>query len=207
MQTTINALALVITGRSAWKDMMTNHFISLGALLFYGLVGLVVLSFVRMARGNRSMPQGPPPAASSQQPQLTPVDLVPESSPASSQWTYKSKVRIFLRNDTGADIVAANPRWRVCAYGLPVQAQLVPRLQLEGPNGWDADDWPMPELAEVRVPPGRVFRIWIGLNLDISMGADRRNTEIRRRAVTRTLGVLEMTVRMHGVGHEWTMGF
>ena len=123
------------------------------------------------------------------------------------QWTYKSKVRIFIRNDTG------RTSWRQTLDGecaptvFPSKLSSFQRLQLEGPNGWDADDWPMPELAEVRVPPGRVFRIWIGLNLDISMGADRRNTEIRRRAVTRTLGVLEMTVRMHGVGHEWTMGF
>lgn len=82
--------------------------------------------------------------------------------------------------DAGADVVAATPRWVAGAYGLPMQAPLVPKFQLEGPNGWEKDDWAGSEFEEVRVPTGGIFRVWIGFDLDISKDPDRRNAEIRR---------------------------
>ena len=53
LQIAIAALALVISGQNAWKDLMASHFLSWGAFLFYALVGLVVLSFVWMVRSNQ----------------------------------------------------------------------------------------------------------------------------------------------------------
>ena len=54
IQVGINALALIITGKPALKDMLSSHFFSFGAVLFYCLVGLVILSFVWMVRSNRA---------------------------------------------------------------------------------------------------------------------------------------------------------
>lgn len=54
LQVGINALALAITGKNAWSEMMASRFLAVGALLFYALVGLVVLSFVWMVRSQTS---------------------------------------------------------------------------------------------------------------------------------------------------------
>src|ERR1035441_1826614 len=50
LQIAINALALLIGGKETWKDLMNSQFFSLGALLFYALVGLVVMSFLWWVR-------------------------------------------------------------------------------------------------------------------------------------------------------------
>jgi hypothetical protein len=53
LQVGISALALVVAGRGAWNEILASQFLSLGAVLFYALVGLVVLSFIWMMRSNQ----------------------------------------------------------------------------------------------------------------------------------------------------------
>src|ERR1039458_6944856 len=68
LQVGINALALIITGKPALKDVLSSQFFSLGAILFYCLVGLVIVSFVWMGRSKRAgygtAKGGPPQNAS-----------------------------------------------------------------------------------------------------------------------------------------------
>jgi len=62
LQVAINALAVIITGKSVWQQMLASQFLSWGALLFYVLIGLVVLSFVYMVRSNKSAARMPGPS-------------------------------------------------------------------------------------------------------------------------------------------------
>lgn len=56
LQIGISILALIIGGRNAWKEMLASQYLSLGAVLFYLLVGLVVLSFFWMVQNNWASP-------------------------------------------------------------------------------------------------------------------------------------------------------
>jgi len=54
VQVGINALALIISGKSTWGELMASRFLSWGAVLFYVLIGLVVISFIWMVQTNQS---------------------------------------------------------------------------------------------------------------------------------------------------------
>jgi pyrimidine deaminase RibD-like protein len=107
--------------------------------------------------------------------------------------TYKSKLRIVLRNDTGQDIKVTDRRWVPGPGDVPMQAPPVSRLEeVEGPDGWERDDWQKEVAPVVRVPVSRAFRVWIGLDPMVS------DVEIRRRHETKRLGVLVLQIRING---------
>lgn len=78
--------------------MTANQYLSGGAVLFYALVGLVVLSFVWMARTNRAVPAAAP-AASPALPEDAPRLLV--------NYTSEQMGRITLINDGPGSITSA----------------------------------------------------------------------------------------------------
>jgi len=131
------------------------------------------------------------------------LDLVPECFPFDSQLGYKSKVRAVFRNEQSEAMIISGAQWSAGAIGLPAQEPFVPAtLQLEGPNGWEANDWPGKESETLRILPGRAFRLWIGLNLDIGIDPGVRDAEIRRRGVAKRLGTLELTLRISGAAEQ-----
>ncbi len=112
--------------------------------------------------------------------------------------TYKSKIRVQLKNDTGLSIEVSNPSWTADTTDVPLQ---VPQhkfnvLQLESNPGWHAGVWAK-EAATIEVPPGAVFRLWLGLHQAFS--AD----ELRRRHEGQLLGTLTLQVRIGGSDLTW----
>ena len=135
--------------------------------------------------------------------QLSLMDLFPECSRSDQTWIYKSKVRVVFRNDTQETLLVSEPQWKAGADGLLAQKPFKSTFNLEGPNGWANNDW-QPESLTVRVEAGKVFRVWIGFDLDIARDPQDRSSEIRRRAVQHKLGILTLTVKKSGTDHSWS---
>ena len=74
MQIVIQALALIIAGKGAWPALLQSRFLSFGALLFYALVGAVILSFVWMVRSNGASQPRPIPSGRMSGPQIQSAD-------------------------------------------------------------------------------------------------------------------------------------
>jgi hypothetical protein len=53
MQLVVAALALTIGGKNVWKDFLVSDYFSSGALLFYSLIGAVIVSFIWAAHYSR----------------------------------------------------------------------------------------------------------------------------------------------------------
>jgi hypothetical protein len=94
-------------------------------------------------------------------------DVVPDCVGADDpKVTYKSKVRVVFRNDTQDTLLISRPGWEAGAVGLTTQKPFFSGFNLEGPNGWQKEDW-QKESSTIRAEPNRVFRVWIGFQLDI----------------------------------------
>ncbi|SPE35760.1 hypothetical protein SBA3_2300021 [Candidatus Sulfopaludibacter sp. SbA3] len=92
LQVSISALALVVAGRGAWKGMLASQFLSLGALLFYALVGLVIASFTWMIRSNRASGGSPSPKADEGARQVSEtVATIPDDAPSLLVHYFKSE--------------------------------------------------------------------------------------------------------------------
>jgi hypothetical protein len=93
-----------------------------------------------------------------------------------------------LRNDTGQTVDVLNPIW--IANG-DVRLDLPPQLKVQVKlvdGGWRSNKW-SDELREIRVPPGWVFRAWIGLHSPLNNPAFGRIRENRQ------FGTLSLTIR------------
>ena len=55
LQLGMNAVAVLLSAKGAWSDLATSRFFSLGAILFYLLIGLVLVSVYWMLRSNRAV--------------------------------------------------------------------------------------------------------------------------------------------------------
>ncbi len=128
---------------------------------------------------------------------LTLLDVIPECSALESEWTYKSKVRIILLNDNETTIEVAAPGWSPGQEGIPFQKPFAAELQVEGPKGWEKNDWLKPDSTRIYVRPKQAFRVWIGLGVFVGLSRSERNDLIRHRFVMRKLGILELLVKTH----------
>jgi hypothetical protein len=104
--------------------------------------------------------------------------------------TYKAKLRIVFTNGSTSTIQVSSPTWAPTA-GVHVQRPECARIQLEGPKGWQNNDW-LGEATSVAVPPGKSFRIWLGLDPSVS------EKEMRRRHEVRNLGTLTLPLSVAG---------
>lgn len=181
---------------------------SIGAILFYLLVGLVIVSLVLAVRTIRGRPEHSGKSTSAkppiEQPDLKLVDFFPECSGLDSQWTYKSKIRLYLRNETENEMFVENLAWTSAAFGVPAQGPIGRKFQIEGPNGWEAESW-LEERDTVHVPPGIVFRVWIGLWLDPNIDPNLRSADLRRRAIRKSLGTVTLTIRQRETPTYWRL--
>ena len=112
--------------------------------------------------------------------------------------SFKSKIRVQLKNNTGVSIDVSYPGWIAEAADVPLQIphQGPDVLQLERGPGWHAGVWE--KLAsKIAVPPNGVFRLWVGLHQAFS--AD----DLRRRHEGQLLGTLTLQVRICKIDLTW----
>jgi hypothetical protein len=128
---------------------------------------------------------------------ITPLEIFFERS-SNPSITYKSNVRIILKNESGQSIVASRPSWQSDGDSVPIQWPLGSTYQLEGPGGWQHDKWGQ-EVPEIAVAPDTVFRLWIGLQQNISDG------ELRRRHRALRLGILSIPLKIAGRDGEFRL--
>jgi len=113
---------------------------------------------------------------------------------------YKRKLRIILKNTSSTEIIVGpGTKWQTNA--LRVRTIPEHKWELEPNDGWHSDKWTHNETAELRVPPGRAFRTWIGLH----NGADE--AEIAPLREGKQLGELVVPIRVIGSTKEKRMKF
>jgi len=114
------------------------------------------------------------------------IDL--ERAAPETPWTFKSKFRIVLSNDTGKAVDVLAPDWIAVAGDVPLQRPLPNFCCLQAQRatgaGWDG------EAARLHVCHGDVFRLWIGF--DQSYPGD----DLKRRSADRHLGTLVIPVKI-----------
>jgi hypothetical protein len=135
--------------------------------------------------------------------QISFLDLMPECSRSDEKWTHKSKIRVVLRNDTQEMWMVSEPRWNAGPGGVKAQEPFGYALQVEGPHGWENNDWRPESTNSVQVPAGCALRLWIGLQLDPSIPVGDRMVEILQRAVRKRLGVLSLKLTKPGTVQTW----
>lgn len=184
-----------------------NHLLFYALLLFCFIIGFAcVLNVIAMRKGGLAFAPHPAftPArqtaspitqltASNEPKALALLDVIPECSSRHSRWTYKSKIRVVLRNDTERAIEVTGLYWSSAPSEVECQQQVEATLQVEGPKGWRRNDWG-PDLSLIDVRPQQVFRLWVGLSLDVSRVPDDRFNELRQRAVINQLGTVHIIV-------------
>jgi hypothetical protein len=127
-------------------------------------------------------------------PFLTILDKEPKRD-LSSNATYKSKVYIVVKNESGRHFEVLYATWEPGDIGLP---PLIRQLwEPEGAGGYQANSWQSPERTEVRnVRPGQILRTWIAVNPSVPDG------DVRRHSVQGKLGCL--IVNFQSAGHTET---
>jgi hypothetical protein len=164
-QLALATLGCIFAAIKAWPEMKNNQFLSLGALLFYALVGLVLIASTTLVKAIRSKSPVPidtpardaPPApfdreAHSQEDfPVTRKDPVYANNPGIN---YPSKVYVELLNNTSGCIEVTISRWL-----SGIRAEVLPAvLQVWLGYGW----FPKPDgIARLHVPSGERFRLWI----------------------------------------------
>jgi hypothetical protein len=105
---------------------------------------------------------------------------------------YKNKLLVVLLNGSDAELQLGPGQWIATKDGVH-PTYTVPHFRVEGPNGWEKDDWSKDEVTVVKVPPFRRTRFWIGLP-DVVESID-----IRRRHLRKTLGNVQLQASVNGV--------
>jgi hypothetical protein len=108
--------------------------------------------------------------------------------------TYKRKLRIILRNDSGRTITIRGANWiRRGNDDIFLKPQRSYLWQIEeSPGSWENNKWKSEELAEMSVPPGFVVWTYIGLH-------DQATHEgVRRRLIGGRLGSLVVVLMIDG---------
>ncbi len=99
--------------------------------------------------------------------------------------TYKSKVYIEMKNETGYDIRVRVTNWS----GARLQN---PPVQKSVLHVWQADNKWSHETAEILVHKGQLFSAWVGLD------PRQSSKDLRRMRENQRLGTLELLVSIEG---------
>lgn len=112
---------------------------------------------------------------------------------------YKSKIRVQMKNNTGFTIDVGNLEWLAKSSDVPLQIpqQRFDVLQLEKSPGWHKNSWEN-TAPQIKVPPGGVFRLWLGLHQAFSVD------ELRRRHEGQLLGTLTLRIGINGTTLTWS---
>jgi hypothetical protein len=163
IQIVLAAASCIFAGIKVWPELRGNQFLSLGAILFYVLVALVVVLTTRalVVRTDNG------PTADSVKAQdivkLRSATLDPRATDAGTN--YKAKLRCVFTNQSDKAVEILPPGWLSNEGDVGLQSPVVFRYQLESSLGsWKQDHWNTQELKKVQVEPGESFRIWVGLD-------------------------------------------
>ena len=108
--------------------------------------------------------------------------------PTATKVTYKLKLRVVLRNDTGVTTTAGPATWRSGVDKIRLQEPPVSPLLLQAETDVD---WSK-EAPVIEVPDGRLFRAWIGIK------ESTPEKEFLTRHVERRLGELQLALKISG---------
>ena len=122
-----------------------------------------------------------------------PLDVLMETNDASNI-TYKRKLRIVLRNDSGKDITILSANWRRrSSDDIDLKSQDRCLWQIEEQLGsWEDNKWKPEEKTEISAGPGFALWTYIGLH-DQAI-----HHGVRRRLVQGRLGILTVVMRIDG---------
>jgi hypothetical protein len=99
--------------------------------------------------------------------------------------TYKSKLRIALRNQTGKQLRISYVQWSNGRNATPVNPAWY-CLQLQDPAGfWESGHWG-PETKDLLIPPDEAFRVSVALPLETT------DAQIRSNLARKSLGILRL---------------
>jgi hypothetical protein len=117
------------------------------------------------------------------------LDEEPSRQPADTV-TYKFKLYVILRNDSGQYFETVSGAWEPGDIGVSLSNLL---WQIEGSGGWQTGSWQPEQRGEIRnVAPNQLLRTWIPLITTTN------DAEVRRRIVQRRLGTLVIRSRAAG---------
>jgi hypothetical protein len=111
--------------------------------------------------------------------------------------TYKLKLRVYIRNETGFNIHVTKPAWIASPDEVQVRPTLTSSVQVEGGGGWHNDEW-QGESEQADVGQGQTFRIWVGLNWAVN------DNELRRRHENLRVGTVCIPIRINGIAIDFT---
>ena len=105
--------------------------------------------------------------------------------------TYKLKMRVVLRNDTGQSVELGRLSWRASSDQMQLQPPLGYGYHTERRQGsWERDDW-QPEFQQGQaVSAGGTFRLWIGVS------QFHKEDELRKKHERKQLGALIFQVKI-----------
>jgi hypothetical protein len=207
----------IFAGVKAWPDVRSNEFLTLGAILFYVLVSLVVVSIVVLIRAlhrGRLHPDTNDRGVVN----LNFRASVLEPRATSPKTKYPAKLRISITNEGEKTIHVLPPLWTTGVGNVSVQSgraiyddvPYTPELlgfghqyQLEKyVGGWKDGAWRLlpagaqDEHRELEVPPGWTFRIWVGLDPTVP------HTALQSLGRARHLGKLTIPVVIENRKYE-----
>ena len=113
----------------------------------------------------------------------------------SDQAMYPLKVHVHMLNDTGAEVVVGNLRWRGTELYLPEPENKMPTLfQLFRDDRWSP---PGPKgMPAITIPAGGIFRFWLGFLPECGVEA------IQEKLDKKQLGTFTLLVRIGGAAFD-----
>lgn len=143
VQAGIAAIAAIFSGINASKGAQVDPF-GAGAILFYILIALVLVSAAQLLRTWRRRPN---------------LKVIDAHVRAVSGLTYPLKYRVRMRNDSAGCIDVQVSRFE--AKKVTVKRQVTSVLQVK----LDEDLWPDKKgVDRIAVLPGQQFQAWIGID-------------------------------------------
>jgi hypothetical protein len=130
--------------------------------------------------------------------QLTIIETPPSWNP---RQRYSLKVYVHVLNETGREITVRSPsRWNGARLYRPDgEAEIRTLLQL-----WDQGEW-VPKGPDgpptLTVPPGRIFRFWLGFDPSLADPGLQRIDKLRDKT---QLGTFTLPVVIAGREYEWS---
>jgi hypothetical protein len=161
-QATFALLACLFAGIKAWPDMKSSNLLTLGALIFYLLIGTVIATFVVLFRRSQfaGTPRGSSDAADEDYPikMFDPVFTYAEWDGRGHKLTFPLKCTIQMRNDSQQALDVSLADFTPTTVTLKQFVATVLQVQF---GSFRCPDEPVERIA---VFPGQQFRLWLAVD-------------------------------------------
>ena len=158
------------------------------SLLLFLASGIVIGALVEFGFASRPRPADITATPGAETIQIKTLDVQLENADQEGI-TYIRKLRVVLQNVGDSEIIVG-PQTTWSAESLRTRHIPEHVWELEPRNGWYSGSWTHKEVAELRIPPGRAFRTWIGVHDNA--------TESEIAQLRGTLGTLRIPIRIVG---------